>query len=357
MFFKFNSSNVVHYVFAFTLIMAVSYVGNMYKKVFSDKETDENDIIRKYLLNESPLYGYNRPKLWIHTKYEYNSRRWKSFGSRSSTELNQPFIHLCIKSIIGHCGEDFNIILIDDNAFSKLIPNWDIDNISTMADPLRARIRNLGMANLLYLYGGIVVPNTFVCSRNLTTLYENAVGDGIPFICENINKSVNIRLGSRANSFTPDPYFMGSTKNCPIIQKYIEYLKRQCSLSHVSSDEEFLGSTSQWFLRAIDAGNILLVSGCLVGVKDQNRRPILIDNLFEEEYLQLSEDTYGLYLPGEDILTRSKYKWFAYMSEHDVMLQHSFICKFIAAAIVESIGEYPSQHASGEIRNKSVLAI
>jgi hypothetical protein len=54
--------------------------------MYEDNSKDEYEMVKQYLLNESPLYGYNRPKIWIHSKYEVNSRKWKSFYSRNSTE-------------------------------------------------------------------------------------------------------------------------------------------------------------------------------------------------------------------------------------------------------------------------------
>ena len=91
------SSNNTNYLLAFSVIAIVSYIGMHMKQAFTTN--DEYDLIRKYLLNDSPLYGFNKPKLWIHSKYEVNSRHWKSFQSRTSTDLNQPYLHLTIKTI------------------------------------------------------------------------------------------------------------------------------------------------------------------------------------------------------------------------------------------------------------------
>ena len=81
-----NQKNFKHYIFAISLVMAASYVGNKFKQNFTDKTGDDYKLIRKYLLNDTPLYGFNKPKIWIHTKYEINARNWKSFGSRTSKE-------------------------------------------------------------------------------------------------------------------------------------------------------------------------------------------------------------------------------------------------------------------------------
>ena len=121
-----NSKYLPVYLVSLGVIAVAGSYSNFFKKHF-DNDNEEYELIKEYLLNESPLYGNNRPKLWIHTKYELNARRWKDFSSRNSKDLNQDYLHLTIKTIINHNGEDFNICLIDDDSFSKLLPSWDID--------------------------------------------------------------------------------------------------------------------------------------------------------------------------------------------------------------------------------------
>lgn len=105
----FSQKNVVYYIFAVSLVAVASYVATKFKSPF-DENKDEYDLIKKYLLNDSPLEGYGKPKIWIHSKFEYNSRVWSSFHGRSSYNLNQPYIHLTIKSIIDHCGRVFMFV-------------------------------------------------------------------------------------------------------------------------------------------------------------------------------------------------------------------------------------------------------
>ena len=81
---------------------------------------------------------------------------------------------MTIKSIINHCGDDFNICLIDDESFTKLLPSWDI-NVSRMAEPMKSQYRELGMARLLEIYGGLVVPNSFLCIKNLKPFYDDMI--------------------------------------------------------------------------------------------------------------------------------------------------------------------------------------
>jgi hypothetical protein len=197
----FDKKNIPKYLLMLGIIIFASYIGKKYTKyIEGDENKNEYKLIQEYLLNDSPLYGYNKPKLWIHTKYEYNARKWKSFQSRSSYELNQPYIHLTIKSIVLHCADDFNVCLIDDDTFSKLIPSWSID-MQSIAEPLKTRYRDYGIAQLIYYYGGMVVPNTFICRRNLKDLWIEGTEGGTPFICEYQNKFANSTAGGQQLSF------------------------------------------------------------------------------------------------------------------------------------------------------------
>ena len=54
----FNKKNMIHYIIAFGTIFAVTSL--ITKAKGSKNESDEHRLIQDYLLNESPLYGYNR---------------------------------------------------------------------------------------------------------------------------------------------------------------------------------------------------------------------------------------------------------------------------------------------------------
>jgi len=74
-----TSKGVYQFLFGLTVLAVVGYIGTKIKDSIDTTDKDEYELIKKYLLNESPLYGYNKPKLWIHTKYEINARNWRDF--------------------------------------------------------------------------------------------------------------------------------------------------------------------------------------------------------------------------------------------------------------------------------------
>lgn len=333
----FEKKNMFYYVLTLGAIVVASQFISKWKKPF--ESNDDYKMIKKYLLNDSPLYGYNRPKLWIHTKYEINSRKWKDFYSRNTTDLNEPYIHLTIKTIIDHCGDDFNICLIDDKSFSRLLPSWDID-LNEVAEPMKSNFRELGMLELLYFYGGMVVPNSFLCLKNLKPFYKNGITGNKPFVCENINRTENLIQQKKKLLFSPDLYIMGAAKNDPTILEFVEYLKKRNQSPFFTTEPGFLGDSSQWCISAVRLQHMNLVGGELVGVKTNERKPILLENLMEEEFLDLHHDAVGIYIPNDEILKRPKFQWFAILPADEILKSRMVISKYLTSSIIDTNDEY-----------------
>ena len=205
------------YTNLFILFFILSVVGFLYRR-FEDKERKQEsgdiyETIQKYLLDDDTLAKSKKPIMWLHVPYEYNSRNWLSFGSRSSFDLNQPYLYLTVRSILKHCDDSFTICLIDDNSFKKLIPNWNI-NMTTISDPILSNMRMLGMMKLLYIYGGMICPISFVCLKNLNELYIKGTRGEKMFVCETIDRNIT----STDIDFYPNLSFCGAPKECETVR-------------------------------------------------------------------------------------------------------------------------------------------
>ena len=335
----FEKQNVYHYLFAFSLIIIANYVAGQYRQTFTDSDMNsEQELIRKYLLNDSPLYGYKKPKIWIHTKYDINARKWKDFMSRNTTNLNQPYIHLTIQSIIDHCGEDFHICLIDDETFSKIIPLWDVD-IYNMAEPMKSYFRELGMVTLIYLYGGMTLPDSFLCMKNMKPFYDDGIKNNMSFVCESINRTMNVSNHTK-NLFIPDTKIMGANKNDPDIFEFMEYLKKQNSRPDFTSERQFLGDSSQWLINKTNTQKMNLMGGETIGIKNMKRKQILLEDLFEDKDLDLTPNCVGIYIPEDELLARRKYQWFVYLNNKDILNTEAAIVKYMNLSKMDAIGIY-----------------
>lgn len=344
--------------FFFSLIALITLVIVLYCGKFINSNyletNDEYKMIQTYLLNDSPLYGFDKPKLWIHTKYEINARKWKSFQSRNTTDLNQPFIHLTIKTIVNYCSNDFNICLIDDDTFGKLLPNWDIDLMS-VAEPMKTRIREMGLLKLVYYYGGMVIPNSFICCRNLKEMFEQYTADGRAFICENVNRTENLVADKHHRRFLPDLYCFGATKNNETIKEMVEFMKAENREPHFSSEPDFVGDFQMFALSLVSSDNdsLNLVSGEWLGVKTMKNKIVGVEDLMSEGFLELNPSLFGLYLPADDILKRTHYSWFNVLSRDELMKSNVIAMKYMISSLVDSTDDFKIENR--EMR--SVVAI
>ena len=333
----FSSKDFPKYAILLGVILVITSVSTNIKKVF---ETDDDyEMIKKYLLNESPLYGYNRPKLWIHSNYEINSRQWKSFQSRNTTNLNQNYLHLTIKTIINHCGESFNVCLIDDDSFSKLLPNWDVD-VANLPEPMKTNYRSLGMAQLIYIYGGLTVPNSFLCMKDLKYFYEMNCKKDKPFFCEEHNKHVNLMVESPPSLFIPGLTIFGAEKGDECMHELVEYLKELNKHGHFSHEQKVKGNINYKLKEWIHNDKANLVGGELVGVKSNSKKQIGIEDLCEEAHLDLHPRTVGIALPADEILKRTKYNWLTNISTKDLLESNIIIAKYFKASIQDTTNEY-----------------
>jgi hypothetical protein len=318
---------VANYIILAIIIIAL---GILYQK-FCEKQSllvpeDNSSEIRKYLLNESSLAKSKKPILWIHVPHEYNSRDWLSFGSRSSFEVNQPYLYLTVRSIIKNCDQSFHICIIDDKSFANLIPDWNID-LTLVADPILSNIRQLALAKLLYAYGGVCVPISFLCCKDLVGLYEKGTNGDTMFVCENVCMNIT----STTDMFCPDARFFGAKKNSRILSEYIEFIQRQISDDY-TAQTEFLGDFDRWCNKKITAKRMRLIPGTDVGTKTVDEAPVTVDTLLSEDYIHFYPRMYGIWIPADKILKRVKFEWFARMSPQQIFQGNFILAKYIVLA-------------------------
>ena len=314
----------------FILFFILIVVGFLYKrfedKRISEENKDNYQAIQKYLLDDVTLAKSKKPILWIHVPYEYNSRKWLSFGSRSSLELNQPYLYLTVRSIINQCDDSFTICIIDDNAFERLIPGWNI-NMTTISDPILANMRTLGLTKLLYIYGGLLCPISFLCFKNLDSLYNKGTRGNKMFICETIDRNIT----STEYDYYPNISFCGAPKECPTVMELCDFIQRTMTNDY-TAESVFLGDFSRWCNSRIKIGKINRIDGSEIGTKTSEDKPIVIDHLMSNHYLDLNKSTYGILIPANEILNRVKYEWFARMSSKQVLESDTIIGNYLLLA-------------------------
>jgi hypothetical protein len=280
------------------------------------------------LLDENSLVDNKKPIMWIHIPFEYNSRYWQSFGSRSSFDVNQPYLHLTIRSIIKNCDESFKICIIDDKSFEKLIPGWSI-NLSKVGEPVSSYIRQMALAKLIHRYGGMVTPISFLCFKDLLPLYNAGTSGNKMFVCENIDMNST----SVSYLYYADVRFMGAPKENPMMLEYINFMERTIS-SDYTAQVEFLGEFNRWCNHRISSKMIRLIPGTEVGTKSATDEPVIAEKLLGEEYIDFYSQMYGIWIPDKVILNRVSLGWFTRMSAEQIMESKFILAKYIVLSMV-----------------------
>lgn len=328
--------DIFFYLTLFVIVVFLGFAVKKLQKYF--EQPDEYHYIRNYLLNDSPLYNYNKPKIWIHSKFEVNARDWKQDNFRNSTDLNQPYLNVCLKTIINHCSRDFHICLIDDHSFANLIPSWDIQ-MEHIKEPEKEQYRNLGLTQLLYHYGGILLPNSFVCLSSLQPLYEQY--ENRIFFAEEVNRGVMNGNGKR-DDFVAGLKIAHSPKQHPKLLEFIDLQRNRLKTNFNSASFKLNNSNTQWIEEQWKGGEVDVLCGKLFGIKSKINKPIEIDEYLRSDFLPFDEQTtpLGLYIDGDELLLREKYSWFAVLPEDELFDKDCIIVEYMKKSLVETSNIY-----------------
>lgn len=312
------------YIWGVILLLIVGIVYEKFK-VYNQESEDEKNyrLVKKYLLTESSLAKSKLPILWIYMDYEINARNWPSFFGRNTKDLNQPYVYLTIKSIVSKCSKDFNICLINDGSLENIVPDWNIE-MGKVPSPIKEKLRNLACAKILKYYGGLFVPPTFLCLKNLINTYKTNTSNGNILLGELQNKSVT-------NNTTPvlvSHKFMGSIKNNETINEYIEYLQRMISTDY-TAESIFEGNSDSWLYKQVEASKASIIKANLLGVKDSDGYLIPISKLVGNTYVDFDEKALGIFIPQHEFISRVDYMWFSRMSVKQVLESDTIIGKWL----------------------------
>ena len=280
-----------------------------YKK--SEDRYDERDhyhYAKQYFLGDDKIHA-RKPFLWVHAQGELNAREWESFGSRGSKNLNQPYLYLSIRSILKKCKESFNVFLIDDESFDKLIPGWKV-NMDLLPSPSKEHYRQFGLSSLLYHYGGMTVPASTFVLDDLQTLYKSSLKENDAFT---VQTSVD----------TPDPKFMGSVRHGECIERLLK-IEGVLLKKDVTAESDFKETLSRWC-----KNNTTVVCGGVVGTKKKDGNPVDLSELLGNNPIEFHDKLTAIYVPADEIVRRPKYAWFARMSVEQLTSSDLELAKLI----------------------------
>jgi len=328
-------SKLNEYIKMGSLFIILMTIGVFYRryddKLIRDSKERNDDAIRDYLLTDPDTLGalsVTRPILWIPIVYSHNSRNWSSFGSRSSYDLNQPYIYLVVKSIISYCKDSFHICLVDDKSYKRLMPDWRYEP-STTPEPVMEHARKLAIIKLLRIYGGMTVPPSFLCLRNLDELYSQSISNKSDmFVCEERN-----RTSLDATDYVTGVSVMGCRPNSEAMRELESFYDNAIVKDH-TRDIDMSNKLGTMCNNLIRIGKATRVNAELLGMRDRAGKKVDVEDLMGNSFIEFTSHAYGILLPANEILTRTAYQWFVRLSAEQVLTSNTIIGKYILVANV-----------------------
>ena len=185
-------------------------------------------------------------------------------------------------------------------------------------------MRHLAMCKVLHKYGGVLVPNSYVCLSNLKAYHDKWLENNDMFIVE--NKSTGITADKQP--FFPNINFMGCVKDSTAMNDLCLHIAN--IISRDSTDEvEFLNQLNAYGNQLCQEKRCMLVCGSYIGVKKANGNPLDLEELMGSTYVKMPDNMIGLYIPADEILKRTSYQWFARLSPQQIIESNILISKYI----------------------------
>ena len=310
-------------IYLILLVLLIGFLYNCWEEQNKDREKIVGyRLVEKYFINnKKSLENIKKPLLWIHVEYDWNARKWDSFYSRNTLNLNQDYLYLTLRTIIDKYGYDFHICLINDNSFEKLLPDFPI-NLAFSSDPLRERLRNLGIAKLLYKFGGLTLPISFIANKSIKTIYNNLSQEEI--LVGELSNNSNEKI-----KFTPSHKFMGCLPESPKMLNYIKYLEKIYK-NNFTNSIDFNNDNNNWF--TLNSKNLIVISPDLLGVKDNLGEEVSIDRLLGSTFIDLNTERIGINIDSQQLLKRTNYNWFVYLDIDQVLNADCQLSKYLLIA-------------------------
>tara|TARA_B100000795_G_scaffold268630_1_gene256008 strand:+ start:5507 stop:6472 length:966 start_codon:yes stop_codon:yes gene_type:complete len=307
----------------FIIITAIGILYDKYRSKYDpEPEKVEFDLIQKYLLNKEGFGKNDKPIMWVFTDNELNARDWKTFGSRNSKDLNQPYIHMCIETIIKWNGDSFNICLINSESFDKLLKDWTID-IAELPEPIKNRVIKLGLFRILHKYGGVLMPNSMIMLKDFKSAHEEYLGVNGCYVGEFVCRSITAEM----EKTFPDSKLVGCTKNNVNMKSICSYMEKLISTDN-TNETDFFGNLNRFINDLINKYAVNKVPGNLLGTKTKECKTIIIDDLLENSNIEMDKALFCIYLPSDEILKRTKYSWFARSNKIQILSSNTNVGKF-----------------------------
>ena len=99
--------------------------------------------------------------------------------------------------------------------------------------------------------------------------------------------------------------------------------------NNYSSDINIQDLVNKWLLKENKEDKIDIIDGRFLGTKTINNKLVDLDDLMGSTFLEFNTKSYGLYIPSDELLKRTKYNWFCKLNTKEVLEANTNLSKYL----------------------------
>jgi len=119
---------------------------------------------------------------------------------------------------------------------------------------------------------------------------------------------------TKDGSLSADIGFIAAKKHSHTLNNIVKHLE-SVAADDLTSASVFIGETSMFIKdKLLEPGYAKIVAGSQLGVLKDDGSQVQIEELLGTEPIDFNKNMYGIWIPWQQILSRSAYQWFSRMS-------------------------------------------
>ena len=101
-----------------------------------------------------------------------------------------------------------------------------------------------------------------------------------------------------------------------------------------TEDQDFQGKMEEFCNELIKQDYAVLVNAKHIGVQTKDKKTIDVSDLMVSNDIDFSNELYGILIPQQELLSRTKYQWFLKLTPEEVLTSNTIIGKHMMKVLL-----------------------